>query len=103
MKQKNKDNYQQKDLPKWNLNDLYDSPNSQEIKRDLLFLENHSKLFEKNYFKKVSKLSASNLSRAITKLELIDVKMDKILSYAHLLVAENGNHEKNKIFSDWCD
>ena len=24
-------------------------------------------------------------------------KMDKILSYAHLLVAENADHEKNKI------
>ena len=36
--------------------------------------------------------------KAIYQLEQIDVLMDKILSYAHLLVAEDGNNEKNKIF-----
>ena len=46
----------------------------------------------------VRTLSADNLYKAIYQLEQIDILMDKILSYAHLLVSEDGNNEKNKIF-----
>ena len=47
---------------------------------------------------KIKSLSAEQLFQAIIELEKIDDLMDRILSYAHLLVAENGNNEKNKIF-----
>ena len=50
--------------------------------------------FEKTYLNKVKFLTADNLFKAIKKLEQIDMLMDKILSYAHLLVAEDGNNEK---------
>ena len=53
---------------------------------------------EKKYQNKVHLLTANNLYKAIYQLEQIDMLMDKILSYAHLLVAEDGNNEKNKIF-----
>ena len=43
-------------------------------------------------------MDPEEISKAISDLEKIDEVMDKILSFAHLLVAENADHEKNKIF-----
>ena len=85
-------------LPIWNLKDLYLSKKNKSLIRDLNNIKNDSLKFEKKYQNKVHLLTANNLYKAIYQLEQIDVLMDKILSYAHLLVAEDGNNEKNKIF-----
>ena len=85
-------------LPVWNLGDLYSSINSRQILKDLNLIENLSKSFSKKYEGKVIKLSAIKLLKAIEEIEKIDEIMDKILSYAHLLVSENIENEKNKIF-----
>ena len=85
-------------LPVWNLNDLYNSQNDKSLIRDLNDIKKNTQKFEKKYLKKVNTLSADKLYKAIKQLERIDELMDKILSYAHLLVAEDGNNEKNKIF-----
>ena len=85
-------------LPVWNLKDLYLSQNDKSLTRDLHNIKNGTLKFEKKYLNKVQLLTANNLYNAIYQLEKIDVLMDKILSYAHLLVAEDGNNEKNKIF-----
>ncbi|MBD1147496.1 M3 family oligoendopeptidase [Pelagibacterales bacterium SAG-MED31] len=85
-------------LPIWNLKDLYLSQNDKCLSRDLNNIKNDTLKFEKKYLNKVKNLSAENLYTAINQLEQIDVLMDKVLSYAHLLVAEDGNNEKNKIF-----
>ena len=101
MKQKNYQNSIKKNLgklPIWNLGDLYESPNSKKLRDDLRNLGIITKKFEKKYNNKVIKLSSEKLLKAIIELEKIDIKIDKIMSYAHLLVAEDGNNEKNKIF-----
>ncbi len=101
MKKKIKQIYHSKKiqkLPIWNLQDLYLSPNSKEIQKDLKFIKKECLLFEKQYFRKILSCNSKQLYNAIVKLENIDIKIDKILSYAHLLVAENNNIEKNKIF-----
>jgi len=85
-------------LPIWNLKDLYLSQKDKSLIRDLNNIKNDSLKFEKKYQNKVHLLTANNLYKAIYQLEQIDMLMDKILSYAHLLVAEDGNNEKNKIF-----
>ena len=85
-------------LPVWNLKDLYNSHNDKSLIRDLNDIKKNTQKFEKKYLNKVNALSADNLHKAIKQLEEIDELMDKILSYAHLLVAEDGNNEKNKIF-----
>ena len=91
-----------KGLPVWNLGDLYTSISSRKIRKDLEFIKIESKFFEKKYKGKITKLSSFQLYNAITHLEKIDEIIDKILSYAHLLVAENTNEEKNKIFFNRC-
>ncbi len=101
MKQKNYQNLTKNTLgklPVWNLKDLYESPNAKNLNIDLNQLRRITKKFEKKYTFKITKLSPSQLLKAIIELENIDIKIDKIMSYAHLLVAEDGNNEKNKIF-----
>ena len=85
-------------LPIWNLADLYPSIDSKKIQSDLKYIEKSSKLFAKRYEGKITKLKSIKLFGAIRELEKIDIVIDKILSYAHLLVAENLENEKNKIF-----
>ncbi len=101
MKQKNYQNLTKNTLgklPVWNLKDLYESPKAKNLNNDLHQLRIITKKFEKKYSSKISKLSPNQLLKAIIELENIDIKIDKIMSYAHLLVAEDGNNEKNKIF-----
>ncbi|MDC0226590.1 M3 family oligoendopeptidase, partial [Alphaproteobacteria bacterium] len=85
-------------LPVWDLTDLYPSISSKKISIDLNYIEKSSKSFAKKYEGKIHKLNSKSLRNVILNLEKIDEKMDKILSYAHLLVAENSDNEKNKIF-----
>jgi len=85
-------------LPVWNLTDLYSSISSKKISIDLSYIVKLSKLFAKKYEGKIVKLNSKALINAILDLEKIDEKMDKILSYAHLLIAEDVDNEKNKIF-----
>ena len=101
MKQKNYQNSTKNTLgklPIWNLKDLYGSPKAKNLSNDLNSLKLSTKKFEKKYTSKIAKLSPNQLLKAIIELENIDTRIDKIMSYAHLLVAEDGNNEKNKIF-----
>ena len=97
----NLDNHHKKNLgnlPIWDLSDLYDSIESKKISSDLEFIEMKAKEFEKNYEGKISSLNGRSLLAAIEQLEIIDERMDKILSFAHLLYAENVEDVKNKVF-----
>ena len=85
-------------LPLWNLGDLYKSITSKRISIDLEEIQKSAKKFENKYEGNICKLSAGRLFNSIVELERIDELMDKILSFAHLLVAENSDIEKNKIF-----
>ena len=101
MKQKNYQNLTKNTLgklPVWNLKDLYESPKAKNLNNDLNKLRKITKKFEKKYSSKIVKLRPNQLLKAIIELEDIDTKIDKIMSYAHLLVAEDGNNEQNKIF-----
>ena len=91
MKQKNYQNSTKNTLgklPIWNLKDLYESPKAKKLNNDLNKLRISTKKFEKKYASKIAKISSNQLLKAIIELEDIDTKIDKIMSYAHLLVAE---------------
>ncbi len=85
-------------LPIWDLSDLYDSIESKKIGSDLEFIETKSREFSENYENKINSLSGPSLLAAIEQLEIIDERMDKILSFAHLIYAENVDDVKNKVF-----
>jgi len=85
-------------LPVWNLEDLYDSTGGKKISSDLDFIEKSVKKFEKKYERKIKNLKSEQLLKAIIELEKIYEKINRIMSYAHLLYAENIENENNKIF-----
>ena len=85
-------------LPVWNLSHLYDSTECKKIELDLDFISKEAKKFEIKYEGKIGSLDSPSLLAAIEKLEVIDERMNKIISYAHLLYAENIQNEKNKVF-----
>ncbi len=85
-------------LPIWDLSDLYDSIKSNKITSDLEFIETKAKEFASKYEGKINSLNGPTLLVAIEQLEIIDERMDKILSFAHLLYAENVDDVKNKVF-----
>ena len=85
-------------LPIWDLSDLYESIESKKIGSDLEFVETRAKEFAENYEGKIYLLKGSSLLAAIEQLEIIDERMDKILSFAHLLYTENVEDVKNKVF-----
>jgi len=76
-------------LPVWNLKDLYDSPKGKKISSDLNFIAIAVRKFEKKYEGKIKNLNSEKLFKTILELEKIDEKMDQIMSYSHLLYAEN--------------
>jgi len=85
-------------LPVWNLTDLYDSIKGKKISSDLNFIEKATKKFEKKYGGKIKQLNSEKLFKVILELEKINEKIDRIISYAHLLYAENVEDEERKIF-----
>ena len=85
-------------LPVWNLADLYDSIKGKKISSDLNFIEKATKKFEKKYGGKIKQLNSEKLFKVILELEKINEKIDRIISYAHLLYAENVEDEERKIF-----
>ena len=101
-KKENKNNFKsikyKKSLPIWDLSDLYPSITSKLIINDLNKIKKAALNFEKKYEGKIIRSNSISLFKSIVTLEKIDELMDKILSYAHLLVAEDSNNEKNKIF-----
>ena len=89
-------------LPVWNLKDLYDSTKGKKISSDLNFIVKAAKKFEKKYEGKIKNLNSDKLFKAIIELEKIDEKIDRVMSYAHLLYAENLENERNKFFFSKC-
>jgi oligoendopeptidase F len=93
LKLKKKDNF--KNLPTWDLGDLYESAECEEFISDLEYCEDSAKNFEKKYKGKLGKLTAKKLFGAIAEYEIISEIMDKISTYAFLKYAENLSKEAN--------
>jgi oligoendopeptidase F len=72
------------DLPEWDLTDLYPSPDSPEITRDMAWLETECAAFAADYEDKLATLDAAGLLRAVQRYEQIDVIAGRILSFAGL-------------------
>ena len=64
-------------LPVWNLRDLYISKTDKNLTKDLNIIKSESSKFEKKYINNIKKLNAEELFKAITKLEEIDILMDR--------------------------
>jgi len=72
-------------LPEWDLSDLYPSPESPRIKRDLATAEREAKAFAAAHAGRLSGLSGVALAEAIGHYERIEERLGRLLSYAQLL------------------
>jgi oligoendopeptidase F len=72
------------DLPVWDLSDLYQSPDSPEIARDLAWLDQACTDFASRYAGRLAQLDAAGLLAAVQSYEQIDITAGRIMAYAGL-------------------
>ena len=96
-------------LPEWNLNDLYPSPDSAELKSDFEWVETEANKFAADYRGKLDALlkgsrPSAALHEAIKRYEAIDDKLGRILSYAGLVYSgDTTDPVRAKFYSDTQD
>ena len=93
-----------KDLPEWNLTDLYPGLDSSEFARDLERSKQDAEVFAKNYSGKLLETMERNprdLAMAIAEYEQIEELMGRVMSYAGLVYAgDTSNPENAKFYGD---
>lgn len=76
-------------LPRWDLSDLYSSPDAPELREDLERSETEIRAFAATYQGKLKELAPDALGQAVESYEEIEERLQKLMSYAGLLHAEN--------------
>ena len=90
-----------KDLPQWNLDDLYASPDSPQFKADMDQGAAEAAKFAKDYSGKLASLSGAELGKAIATYEQISDLLGRTGSYAQLYyVGDTTNSERSKFYGD---
>jgi oligoendopeptidase F len=80
-------------LPEWNLNDLYPGLDSAELKRDLAAADGDCAGFEKDFKGRLAAMAAGEgepLVAPIKRLEALEDRLGRIVSYAALIYAGNS-------------
>ena len=77
------------DLPKWDLTDLYPSPESGELRNDLTRIETDARSFRERHMGKLAAIDGRALGKAIAAYETIEETMGRVMSYAQLVYAGN--------------
>ena len=90
-----------KDLPQWNLADLYASSDSPQFKADMERGAADAAKFAKDYAGKLANLSGAELGKAIAAYEQISDVLGRTGSYAQLYyVGDTTNSDRSKFYGD---
>jgi oligoendopeptidase F len=73
-----------RDLPEWDLSDLYPAPDSPEIEADLAAAAREGEAFAQRYRGKLARLSGEELGRAVAAYEAIEERLGRLMAYAQL-------------------
>ena len=93
-----------KNLPEWNLDDLYSSENDKNLTIDLKWLDKECAKFESDFKNKLSKLSAQNFLKCILRYEKIQNISGRIMSFAGLRYYQSTTDPKRaKFLADMQD
>jgi len=93
-----------KNLPEWNLDDLYSSENDKNLTIDLKWLDKECTKFENDFKNKLSKLSAQNFLKCILRYEKIQNISGRIMSFAGLKYYQSTTDPKRaKFLADMQD
>lgn len=82
-------------LPRWDLSDFYHSINDPQIEKDFVEITHLITLFKQDYETKITPgnpFTGKELLQAIERLEIIEEKLGKILSFAYLSYATQLNN-----------
>ena len=89
------------ELPEWDLDDLYPSPDSKRISEDIGWLKVECKAFASDYEGKLSTLTANNMLICIKRYEKIEMVSGRIMSYASLRYYQKTTDEtRTKFLTD---
>jgi len=90
-----------KDLPEWNLKDLYDAPDAPAFKADLAKGETEAATFAKAHQGKLSSYDGANLAAVIVDYEKLSDLLGRIGSYAQLYyVGDTTDSARAKFYGD---
>ena len=93
-----------KNLPEWNLDDLYSSENDKNLTIDLKWLDKECTKFENDFKNKLSKLSAQNFLKCILRYEKIQNISGRIMSFSGLKYYQSTTDPKRaKFLADMQD
>jgi len=89
-------------LPEWNLSDLYDGLDSEQLTIDLQRCKDKAVAFEQRYKGKLDTLLENNqLAGAVRDFEALENLLGKVMSYAGLVYAGNSSSPENgKFYGD---
>jgi oligoendopeptidase F len=88
-------------LPEWNLNDLYESPQSAKLQADIIKATEEAKSFADTYQEKLKGLSGEALAQSIKSYEALSDLVGRIGSYAQLYyVGDTTDSERAKFYGD---
>jgi oligoendopeptidase F len=93
-----------RDLPAWDLSDLYASEDAPELHADLKQLEQACEDFSNDYDGKLMQLNADEMLKAVERYEAIDIIAGRIMSFAGLRYYQlTTDPERAKFMSDMQD
>ena len=85
------------DLPEWNLDDLYDGPQSPALAEDLKQAKAEAHAFRTRYQGRLAVMGGAELGRAIAEYESMSERLYKVMSYAQLyFAADVGDAERGR-------
>ncbi|MBB2189737.1 M3 family oligoendopeptidase [Gluconacetobacter azotocaptans] len=79
------------DLPRWDLSDLYDSPDSDRLRTDLAQAASDSEAFSSAWRGRLAGASAAALAESIAEYQRIDEILGRAASYAQLLFSGDSS------------
>ena len=88
-----------KDLPTWDLKDLYLDPDA--IEQTILQMQAEVSCFQKQHQNKLSTYDGHTLAQTLKDYEHLSERLARLQSYAELLFAQDCNHIENKRLSQW--
>jgi oligoendopeptidase F len=88
-------------LPEWNLDDLYDGPQSAMLAADLKKSESHAKAFAETYQGKLASLDGASLAASLKYYEDLSDLVGRVASYAQLYyVGDTTDSNRAKFYGD---
>ena len=80
----------ERELPTWNLADLYSSPDSPAIEADLAQIDADARSFQESHAGRLEGMSGQELAAAMDRFQAIDEVLGRVMSYAQLLFSADS-------------